>query len=114
VKSECGLIVTSLVLCALIAMVGSAAVVEYVRVDSGVVGKNVFAFVRRLNISCKSAPSYAFRFSMNSVSVTEGGRFPKYFRLPNSFMLLFQPDICFLSPRGVTPSSLDSFVTSVP
>ena len=40
-KSECALIVTSIVLCALIAMVSSAAAVEYVRVDSGVVGKNV-------------------------------------------------------------------------
>ncbi|HID20439.1 MAG TPA: hypothetical protein EYP28_05850 [Methanophagales archaeon] len=40
VKSEWTLIVASLVLCVLIAMVGSAAAVEYVRVDSGVVGKN--------------------------------------------------------------------------
>lgn len=39
-KSECALIVTSIVLCALIAMVSSAAAVEYVRVDSGVLGKN--------------------------------------------------------------------------
>ena len=39
-KSECALIVTSIVLCVLIAMVSSAAAVEYVRVDSGVVGKN--------------------------------------------------------------------------
>ncbi|NAS88483.1 hypothetical protein C4E24_01915 [ANME-1 cluster archaeon AG-394-G21] len=44
-RSECALIVTSIVLCVLIAMVSSAAAVEYVRVDSGVVGKNALYVV---------------------------------------------------------------------
>jgi len=46
-KSECALIVTSIVLCVLIAMVSSAAAVEYVRVNSGLVGKNAVYVVDR-------------------------------------------------------------------
>ena len=55
-KSECALVVTSLVLCVLIAMVSSAAAVEYIKVDSGVMGKDEAYVVNKETVNTPFFP----------------------------------------------------------
>lgn len=83
-KSEWALIVTSLVFCALIAMVSSVAAVEYVRVDSGVAGTNEVYVVDKAEVNSQ----FICCERLEETFVTNTGRDHNYAEQPRSGSLM--------------------------